>query len=135
MVSRISSRWSLLYWCIAQPRRVGFGVALVLGLLMDVGDGVLLGQHALAYSVLAFAAHRAHRRMLRFSAAPQACTSCRCCCVNDVVVLAVRARRGRRFPGLALSSSGRSSARALWPLVIAAAAAAAAPRSRSRDHV
>ena len=32
------------------------GARSVLGLLVDVGNGVLMGQHALAYSLLAFAA-------------------------------------------------------------------------------
>ena len=45
----------VLYWCVEQPRRVGFISAWVLGLLMDVGDGALFGQHALAYSILAYA--------------------------------------------------------------------------------
>ena len=38
----------LLYWCIAQPRRIGFTAACLLGLLMDIADGSLFGQHALA---------------------------------------------------------------------------------------
>ena len=46
----------LLYWCIQAPRYVGVGVAWLLGLLMDVGDATLFGQHALAYAVLAYGA-------------------------------------------------------------------------------
>ena len=47
---------TLTFWCVRQPRLVGLGVGWLLGLLMDTGNGVLLGQHALAYSLLAFAA-------------------------------------------------------------------------------
>ena len=43
----------LCFWCVRQPRLVGLGVGWVLGLLYDAGSGVLLGQHALAYSLLA----------------------------------------------------------------------------------
>ena len=46
----------LLYWCIREPRRVGVGVAWFVGLLMDVADATVFGQHALAYAVLAYAA-------------------------------------------------------------------------------
>lgn len=44
----------LLYWTLNQPRRVGIGIGFLLGLLMDVSDGVMLGQHALAYSIIAY---------------------------------------------------------------------------------
>src|SRR4029450_9420221 len=44
----------LTFWCVRQPRLVGLGVAWTVGLLVDAGNGVLLGQHALADSLLAF---------------------------------------------------------------------------------
>ena len=56
----------LLYWCIQEPRYVGVGVAWTVGLLMDVGDATLFGQHALAYAFLAYAAEYFRRRVLRF---------------------------------------------------------------------
>ena len=46
----------ILYWCIQEPRYVGVGMAWTLGLLMEVGDATLFGQHALAYAVLAYGA-------------------------------------------------------------------------------
>ena len=55
----------LLYWCIDQPRKIGFSVAWVLGLLMDVADGSLFGQHALAYTIVAYAGIVLHRRVQR----------------------------------------------------------------------
>jgi rod shape-determining protein MreD len=56
----------LLYWCIQEPRYVGVGIAWGIGLLMDVGDATLFGQHALAYALLAYAAEYFRRRVLRF---------------------------------------------------------------------
>jgi rod shape-determining protein MreD len=56
----------LLYWCIQEPGFVGVGVAWCVGLLMDVGDGTVFGQHALAYAFLAYAAEYFRRRVLRF---------------------------------------------------------------------
>ncbi|WP_035060310.1 rod shape-determining protein MreD [Andreprevotia chitinilytica] len=44
----------VLYWTLNQPRRVGVGWAFLLGIVMDVGDGNVLGQHALAYSVITY---------------------------------------------------------------------------------
>ena len=47
----------LVFWTVHQPLRVGIGAAFVFGLLMDVHQGGLLGQHALAYTVLSFFCH------------------------------------------------------------------------------
>ena len=44
----------LLYWIIALPHRVGIGTAWLMGLCLDVLKGALLGQHALALTILAF---------------------------------------------------------------------------------
>ena len=62
----------LLYWCIQEPRYVGVGIAWGVGLVMDVGDATLFGQHALAYAFLAYAAEYFRRRVLRFSLWQQA---------------------------------------------------------------
>src|SRR5438128_10498656 len=56
----------LLYWCIQEPRLISVGMAWCLGLLMDVADATVFGQHALAYTVLAYAAEYFRRRVLRF---------------------------------------------------------------------
>ena len=100
----------LVFWCVHQPRLVGLGAAWLLGLLMDVGNGVLLGQHALAYSVLAFAAISAARRASCGSRSGGRRCTCRAAAVRP-------GRRGARcawprapsFPA-GRSSSGRSSA-------------------------
>lgn len=44
----------LLYWIMALPHRVGINIAWLLGICLDVLKGALLGQHALAMTVLAF---------------------------------------------------------------------------------
>src|SRR5207253_2899105 len=61
----------LAFWCVRQPRLVGLGIAWALGLVSDAGNGVLLGQHALAYSVLAFLAIWMSRRILWFGPGQQ----------------------------------------------------------------
>jgi rod shape-determining protein MreD len=62
----------LVFWNVYQPRRIGIALAWLLGLVMDVYSGSLLGQHALAYSVLSFGAIAMHRRLLWYSIAGQA---------------------------------------------------------------
>ncbi len=62
----------LVFWGVHQPLRIGMGVAFLLGLCMDVSQSALLGQHALAYTVLSFGAIAIHRRLLWFSVPSQA---------------------------------------------------------------
>jgi rod shape-determining protein MreD len=56
----------LVFWCIHQPLRVGVGAGFLLGLLLDVADASVMGQHALAYVCLAYAATSLSRRVLWF---------------------------------------------------------------------
>jgi len=89
----------VLYWCIEQPRRVGFLAAWLLGLLMDVADGVLFGQHALAYSILAYAGIALHRRVRMFPLTLQMLHVIPLLLVNDAIVLLLRMAAGGEFPG------------------------------------
>jgi rod shape-determining protein MreD len=56
----------LVFWCIHQPLRVGVGAGFLLGLLLDVADASVMGQHALAYVCLAYASTSLSRRVLWF---------------------------------------------------------------------
>jgi len=56
----------MLYWCTHKPLRVGIGLSWAVGILADVSDASLFGQHALAYAVLAFGGVVLHRRLLMF---------------------------------------------------------------------
>jgi rod shape-determining protein MreD len=103
----------LLYWCIQQPRRVGFSVAMLFGLAMDVADGSLFGQHALAYSMLAFAGIVLHRRVLNFTIKDQILHVIPLLLANDLIVLVIRKVAGDDFPGIAYFA-GSIIAGALW---------------------
>jgi len=104
----------VLYWCIQQPRKVGFTAAWLLGLVMDVAEGSLFGQHALAYSVLAFAGIVLHRRVLMFTMRDQVLHVVVLLMLNAVLVLAIRMFAGASFPGISYFT-GSLTAAALWP--------------------
>lgn len=57
----------LIYWSLALPHRIGIGAGWLLGLLVDLGRGALLGQHALAFAILAYLTVQTHRRIRVFS--------------------------------------------------------------------
>ena len=46
----------IIFWALSVPHSYGVGVAWIVGILLDVAQGTLLGQHALALSVVAFVA-------------------------------------------------------------------------------
>jgi rod shape-determining protein MreD len=51
----------LLYWIIALPQRVGIGTAWLTGLFMDVIRSTPLGEHALAFSLMAYLCLKLYR--------------------------------------------------------------------------
>ena len=106
----------LLFWCIRQPRLVGLGVAWTLGLVTDAGNGVLLGQHALSYSLLAFLGIWLSRRVLWFGVGLQALHVGAMLLVAQGVSLLVRLAAGGDFPGWAIVVGPLAGAM-LWPLV------------------
>lgn len=63
---------SLVFWSIYQPRKVGIGIAFLMGLVMDVHSASLLGENALAYTLLSYFAITIHRRVLWFRPSVQA---------------------------------------------------------------
>ena len=106
----------LAFWCVRQPRLVGLGVAWALGLLVDAGNGVLLGQHALAYSLLAFLSIWWSRRILWFGAVLQAAHVAVILVIAHTLVVLVRLAAGDAFPGWSLYV-GPLAAAVLWPMV------------------
>lgn len=90
---------TLVFWSVHQPLRIGVGTAFFFGLVMDVHQGALLGQHALAYSALGFLAIAIHRRLLWFSTSMQAVQVFPVLVVAHVLELLVRLAAGNGFPG------------------------------------
>ena len=107
---------ALVFWNVHQPRRVGVGLAFVFGLLMDVHQGALLGQHALAYTLLSFIAISIHRRLLWFGVVEQALQILPLFIAAHALSLLVRLLAGDMFPGWWLLLAPIFEA-LLWPVV------------------
>ncbi len=105
----------IAFWCIHEPRKMGIGFAWALGLLMDAGNGTLMGQHAFAYAVLAFGAIALHRRILWFPPWQQAAHVLILLVASQLLMLLVRMAAGGAYPGL-LYFVGPVVAAALWPV-------------------
>jgi rod shape-determining protein MreD len=120
---------ALVFWGVHQPRRVGVGLAFVFGLLMDVHQGALLGQHALAYTLLSFIAITVHRRLLWFGVLEQTLQIAPIFFAAHGVALAVRLIAGDMFPGWSMLLAPVFEA-AMWPL---ATLLLLAPQRRAPD--
>jgi rod shape-determining protein MreD len=106
----------LVFWNVHQPRRVGVGLAFLFGLLMDVHEGALLGQHALSYTMLSFVAITIHRRLTWFGLGEQALQILPVFFAAHAVSLIVRMVAGGMFPGWSILLSPVFEAM-LWPVV------------------
>jgi rod shape-determining protein MreD len=105
----------LVFWCVHQPRLVGLGIGWMLGLVIDAGNGVLLGQHALAYSLLAFLAISLSRRIRWFGLIQQALHVAPLLAFAVAVTALVRLAAGAEFPGWTIFV-GPLIGTLLWPL-------------------
>ncbi len=119
----------LVFWNVHQPRRVGIGWAFLFGLLMDVHQGALLGQHALAYTLLSYLAIMIHRRLVWFGLLDQTLQVLPLFVAAHAVSLVVRLLVGDGFPGWSLLAAPLIEA-ALWPV---ASGLLLAPQRRPPD--
>jgi len=51
---------TLIYWAMMMPRTWSVGSAWIVGIVLDVAQGTILGQHALALSAVVFVTVRFH---------------------------------------------------------------------------
>lgn len=56
----------MIFWALAVPRSYGAGIAWIVGIVLDVSQGTLLGQHALSLSVIVYITVRFHLQMRVF---------------------------------------------------------------------
>jgi rod shape-determining protein MreD len=106
----------LVFWGVHQPLRIGVGVAFFFGLMMDLHQGALLGQHAMAYTMLGFFAISMHRRLLWFPVPTQAVQVFPLLLAMHLLQLAVRMIAGGTLPGWSYLLAPVIEAM-LWPVV------------------
>jgi len=57
---------TLIYWSMTLPQTYGVGSAWLVGLVLDVAQGTLLGQHALALSLVIYITVKFHLQLRQF---------------------------------------------------------------------
>tara|TARA_B100000929_G_scaffold63747_1_gene48571 strand:- start:1255 stop:1731 length:477 start_codon:yes stop_codon:yes gene_type:complete len=79
----------LIYWCMALPERVGILSAWLLGLLFDVQQSFILGQHALGFIFLAYVIIKNHKRMRVYPLLQQSLVVCLYLLIFQAIMLLV----------------------------------------------
>lgn len=80
----------LIYWCMALPNRVGVGTGFVLGLILDVLYGSMLGENALAKTLIAFLTVHFHLQLRMFPRWQQAVVVLLLVSANNLLVLWIK---------------------------------------------
>jgi rod shape-determining protein MreD len=111
--------FALVYWGIHEPRKVGWWLAWLFGLMMDVADGSLFGEHALSYAVLLALAITMRRRVPMFGVGYQMLHVFVALFACQLMVLAIRTLAGADFPGWWYFLDSVTGA-LLWPIGLVA---------------
>ncbi len=106
----------LAFWCVRERQHVGMGTGFVFGVLVDIGHGAAMGQHALAYVLLTYAANAVSRRVLWFAPIQQSVQILPLLLGVQLVMVVVRMLAGAEFPGWGYFLSSLSGALLWLPL-------------------
>lgn len=106
----------VLYWTINRPTRFGIFAGFFTGLLTDIASASLLGQHALAYSVSAYAVESRQRQVVMYNLGQQSLIVFGLLMANQIVMLVARMALGAPFIGWGFFFSPFVGA-LLWPLL------------------
>lgn len=108
---------TIVFWNLHEPRRVGISIAFFMGMLMDVASSTLLGENALAYTLLSYVSIMIHRRVLWFPVRTQALYILILILFMQVVQLVMRLLVSGQAPNYWHYFSGSLVSAVLWPIV------------------
>jgi len=107
----------IIYWSMMWPQRFGLGSAWVVGLLLDILQGALLGQHAIALAAVAYLTLKFHLQIRIFPLWQLTVTVFSLLAINSLILLLIDGYAGNPLGGLARWSQVLTGA-ILWPLVM-----------------
>jgi len=106
----------LIYWNLAIPDKFGVASSWFTGLVTDVLTGRMLGQHALAYAVVAYCCIRLHRQLRLYPIYQQAASTLLLLLLCQLLVLWTQNFKGSNAIGIAYWMPSIAGA-ALWPAI------------------
>lgn len=106
----------LIYWAMALPQRVSVGSGWVMGLLLDVVNDAVLGEHALALAFIAFLTAHLHQRLRVFPQSQQAIVILVFCIIYNLIILWIKGITGTA-PSVWLIVIPSFTTALVWPLI------------------
>ncbi len=110
---------ALLFWAQRRTEGIGFGIAFGLGILADVQDGVVLGQHALSYCVGVFLVQYFSRRLAMFTLPHQALQMFPLLLLTEIVALVAGWMSTRTPQGAWVLASAATGSLLWWAVAYA----------------
>lgn len=106
----------MIYWSIALPHRVGILTAWSMGLALDVMQGTLMGENALAFALIIYITAKMHRQFRLFSLLTQSVTLFALLLLSQLLIFWLQGLQGQTvsmkwFLGAPLVSA------CLWPWI------------------
>ncbi len=108
---------ALIYWVIALPQRVGLVTAVLLGVFIDTLEGAVLGQNALALTVVATLALTLYQRLRVYNLWQQSAVVFVLVGIHQMICQWVQTLQGAGATSLMFLLPAVSSA-LLWPFVL-----------------
>lgn len=109
----------LIFWAMQLPRTWSVGSAFVVGIILDVAQGTLLGQHALALTVIVFVTIRSHLLMRVFPLSQLTATVFALLALYEFLLFWINGVAGVNSPAVSYWGPPLAGA-AVWPLVYTA---------------
>lgn len=107
---------TLIYWSMALPRTYSVGTAWLAGIALDVAQGTLLGQHALALSAIVYLTARFHLQLRVFPLSQLTLTVFALLAIYEFILFWVNGVAGVTAPAVRYWGP-LVSGTLIWPLV------------------
>lgn len=107
----------LIYWGMMIPDRINVGTAWILGIFLDVLEGTLLGEHALAQTVVMYLVVRMHTRLRMFPLLQQGICIFFLVWIYQLILFCIQGFLGM-LPNSWLYWSSSFTSMLLWPWVL-----------------
>lgn len=104
-----------IYWVLALPHRVNLGIAWLLGLVLDGLYGSLLGEHALALTLVAFIVERFYRQIRMFPILQQAISVFGLVFIYQIILIWIQGMLGLLTSDVYLFWTSALTSMLLWP--------------------
>jgi rod shape-determining protein MreD len=104
----------LIYWAMVTPYQVSVGIAWFTGLIVDLLNGTLLGEHALAFTIVVYFVSKMHIRLRMYPMIQQGISIFTFVLLYQFIIYCIQGFIGQ-LPGSHLYWLSSVTSMLLWP--------------------